>query len=228
MTEGGIAWTLRITVTDTNNFQPTFGADFYLGYIAEEAAQGTTVGGLEKCHAEDKDRSGIDRYEIVSGNERGYFVAETKTVGAQKFLVLKATNTRIVRDPARPSITLTVRANDGGGLHGTTRIQIDIQDTNNNPPVFEKSEYTVTIGEDTPVMTSILRVRARDADIGRNGGIYYYLRNTQDFTIDAITGVIRPIHMLDSQSGQQRTLEVTARDRGSSPKAANVNVQVTI
>ncbi|XP_048576731.1 protocadherin-like protein isoform X1 [Nematostella vectensis] len=228
MTEGGIAWTLRITVTDTNNFQPTFGADLYLGYIAEEAAQGTTVGGLEKCHAEDKDRSGIDRYEIVSGNERGYFVAETKTVGAQKFLVLKATNTRIVRDPARPSITLTVRANDGGGLHGTTRIQIDIQDTNNNPPVFEKSEYTVTVGEDTPVMTSILRVRARDADIGRNGGIYYYLRNTQDFTIDAITGVIRPIRMLDFQSGQQRTLEVTARDRGSSPKAANVNVQVTI
>ena len=67
------ATTLRVKVTDINNFSPLFGSDMYNGTVAENAPSGTYVQGLGNCRAEDRDPSGIKSYKILTGNEKGYF-----------------------------------------------------------------------------------------------------------------------------------------------------------
>lgn len=225
-TEGGLAWTLEVTVKDVDNYQPTFGADVYNGRVAERAPEDTIVDGLEKCFAEDRDESGIDEYKIVSGNERNYFKAETFTKGSRKFLVLKTTTVPIVRDPNSPYITLTVQAKQTG----TTKVRVYIEDTNDHEPEFTQTEYVATIDKDASVQSSVnVRVSAKDDDVGTNGGLYYYLEPLDDyFMIDAITGTIKVARSLYYSKKSSFDLKVFAKDRGNPSKSSSAELKITV
>ena len=222
--EGGIPTSIRITITDTNNFSPTFPQNLYHGRVKEGSSVDTVVIGLENCFAEDRDSGGVQSYSIASGNENNYFKTETNTVNNRKFLVLKTTNVPIVMDTT-PEINLTVLAKDGVSS-GTTKITIEIIDVNNNAPVFEKNSYSATVNEDAPLLTSVLRVRATDKDLGTNGGIYYNINGGQYFAVDAITGVIKVVRQLPNQP--QVLLKVVAKDRGTPSKTITVQVTINI
>ena len=225
--EGGTPFSIRISITDTNNFSPTFPANLYHGRVTEDSPENTVVMGLENCFAEDRDTVGSISYSISGGNEKGYFKADREPVGNRAFLVLKTTN--VFKDLERdttPEVKLTVRASDGI-RYGATKITVKILDANNNDPVFEKQSYSTTINEDTPLMTSILRVRATDKDIGTNGGIYYYISGSSPwFSVDAITGVVKVVNTLPNQA--LVSMDVIARDRGTPSKTATVRVNINI
>lgn len=225
--EGGTPLSIRITITDTNNFSPTFPANSYHGRVTEDSPANTIVMGLENCFAEDRDTKGSITYSISGGNENGYFKAEQAAAGNRVFLVLKTTSTfsNLERD-VTPEVNLTVRANDGL-RYGTTRVTVKILDANNNSPDFDESSYTATIGEDTPLLTSVLRVRATDKDEGTNGGVYYYLTAPSPwFSVDAITGVVKVVGQLPNQA--LVSLDVRARDRGTPSKQNDVKVNINI
>lgn len=222
--EGGIPTSIRITITDTNNFGPTFPQNLYHGRVKERSPVDTVVMGLENCFAEDRDSGGVQSYSITSGNEKNYFKTEINTVNNRKFLVLKTTNVPIVMDTT-PEINLTVLAKDGVSS-GTTKIAIEIIDVNNNAPKFEKGSYSATVNEDAPLLTSVVRVRATDKDLGTNGGIYYYINGGQYFAVDAITGVIKVVKQLPNQP--QVLVNVVAKDRGTPSKTATVQVTINI
>ena len=226
--EGGTPLSIRISITDTNNFSPTFPANFYHGRVTEDSPANTIVMGLENCFAEDRDTVGTMSYSISGGNEKGYFKVDSpKVVGNHAFLVLMTTSTfdQLERD-VTPEVNLTVRANDGL-RYGTARVTVKILDANNNIPVFDEDTYTATIGEDTPLLTSVLRVRATDKDEGTNGGVYYYLRgSSQWFSVDAITGVIKVVSQLPNQA--LVSMDVIARDRGTPSNQKEVKVNINI
>ena len=237
-TTGGKARTLKVTVRDRNNFSPTFPKSIYYGFVREGSPENVVVQGLGDCYAEDRDSFGIDKYSIVFGNEKGYFKIETRNLGSdnsRKFLVLKTTGTKIVRDPSTPNIMLTVRASDRSPIGGDsirdaeTKILVTVEDKNENKPVFQENQYDVTISEDTPVMTSILEVRATDLDDGRNGGVYYYLNPLSDhFSVDPITGAIRVVRVLNYQTKKDYDLTVVASDRGRPSLKGSTNVKITL
>lgn len=221
---GGIPTSIRIVIKDTNNFSPTFPQRLYYGRVKERSPDNTVVMGLENCFAEDRDTGGIQSYSISSGNDKGYFKTSMTTVNDRKFLVLKTTNVPILIDTT-PEINLTVRAYDGANS-ATTGITVKIIDENDNSPVFEKKSYATTISEDTSLLTSVLRVRATDKDLGTNGGVYYYLNGAQYFSVDAITGVIKVVRQLPDQTRIE--LDVKATDRGTPSKTASVQVTIDI
>lgn len=227
--EGGTPFSIRITITDTNNFSPTFPANLYRGRVKEASPENTIVMGLENCFAEDRDTVGTITYSISGGNEKGYFKAEKATVGNRVFLVLKTTAAflQLKRDTlTTPEVNLTVRASDGV-RYGATKVTIEIIDANNNKPEFEQSTYSATINQDTPLLTSVLRVRATDKDVGANGAIYYYITGSNNwFSVDAITGVVKVVKQLGKQSVISFT--VTARDRGTSPESNTVTVTINV
>lgn len=226
--EGGTPFSIRITITDTNNFSPTFPANLYHGRVKEDSPENTIVMGLENCFAEDRDTVGTITYSISGGNEKGYFKAEEAKVGSRVFLVLKTTNAfkQLDRDTT-PEVNLTVRASDSV-RYGATKVTIKIIDANNNKPVFEKKPYSTTINEDTPLLTSVLRVRATDKDVGANGGIYYYIDGSnQWFSVDAVTGVVKLVQQLDNPS-PLISFVVTARDRGTPTNIDTVTVNINI
>ena len=57
------------------------------------------------------------------------------------------------------------------------QVYIYLDDINDNPPRFTKSDHFVNITETYPVGTQVLQVFATDADIGFNAEIAYRISN---------------------------------------------------
>lgn len=90
---------------------------------------------------------------------------------------------------------LQITAQDRGSpitYQGTCNITVIVEDQNDNDPRFELSKYVATIPEDTPIGTSVLKVKATDADLGINARMVYSLANETQwlFSIDNRSGVI--------------------------------------
>lgn len=90
---------------------------------------------------------------------------------------------------------LQVTAQDRGSpvtYQGQCNISIIVEDQNDNDPRFEMSKYIATILEDVPIGTSVMTVKAIDADVGINARIIYSLANETEwlFNIDNRSGLI--------------------------------------
>ena len=61
---------------------------------------------------------------------------------------------------------MNISATDDGQppKKGFLSVKIDILDSNDNAPLFDFSQYTVTIPENTTVGAAVLEVRATDLD----------------------------------------------------------------
>ena len=66
---------------------------------------------------------------------------------------------------------LEVQATDQGSpsLSASVLLNINIQDTNDNPPIFPEGNYTVYVQEDKPYGHILLRFSVTDADDSPNG-----------------------------------------------------------
>lgn len=51
--------------------------------------------------------------------------------------------------------SLMISAIDGGGLNANLSIRVEVQDVNDNPPVFERNEYHVDITEGTKLDSQV-------------------------------------------------------------------------
>jgi protocadherin-16/23 len=90
---------------------------------------------------------------------------------------------------------LQITAQDRGSpssYQGQCNISVIVEDQNDNDPRFEQQKYTASIPEDIPIGTSVLIVKAIDADQGINARITYSLANETEwlFNIDNRSGLI--------------------------------------
>lgn len=69
---------------------------------------------------------------------------------------------------------LIVGAEDGGipPLSSTVTVYVNVDDVNDNAPVFDPSTYSDEVMEDAPRGTSILTVTATDIDSGRSRRVF--------------------------------------------------------
>ena len=69
---------------------------------------------------------------------------------------------------------LVTATEDSGGFSTSVELTIRVSDVNDNAPKFELPDYQAhNIDEDIPIGTSILKVKASDADSGSNADIAY-------------------------------------------------------
>ncbi|KAM3601137.1 uncharacterized protein V6R79_008280 [Siganus canaliculatus] len=111
-----------------------------------------------------------------------------------------------------------------------TRIQITIEDANDNSPVFNRPFYDTAINESLPVGTVVLVVSAVDDDKGENGVVTHTISGdeTLPFIIDQNTGEIRITRDLDFESSDDMYIfAVRASDWGS-PYRRESEVNVTV
>ncbi|XP_036340341.1 protein dachsous-like, partial [Rhagoletis pomonella] len=80
---------------------------------------------------------------------------------------------------------LIVTATDSGKppLSANLTILVEVQDVNDNPPMFERREYSVKVLESLPINSQILKVTAIDLDTGNNARITYSLVNSVNTTL---------------------------------------------
>ena len=51
------------------------------------------------------------------------------------------------------------------------QVMVIVGDVNDNAPVFERMEWWASVAENSPVSSTLLRVRANDADVGPNAEV---------------------------------------------------------
>jgi len=105
---------------------------------------------------------------------------------------------------------------------------------NLHAPVFAAPLYNVTVFENTPIGTKIIRVEASDADSGRNAQLLFSLDNgnvaSPSFIIDSISGEVFTSSALDFESSSPHlfNLKIVASDNGNPRKSSFVFMYINV
>ncbi|XP_074535832.1 protocadherin Fat 3a isoform X2 [Halichoeres trimaculatus] len=110
------------------------------------------------------------------------------------------------------------------------KVQVTINDANDNTPTFEQTSYEVLVNESVPVGTQVLTVSAVDEDKGENGYITYSISSLQPlpFQINQFSGVISTTKELDFESSIESFVFVVRASDWGSPYRRESEVNVSI
>ena len=80
-----------------------------------------------------------------------------------------------------PSYQVTLFCQDNGSprLNATATFTVDVQDVNDNPPVFREVDVTISFPEGDRVGEIVYTVTATDRDLGQNAEVSYQLLNVE-------------------------------------------------
>ncbi|XP_038055904.1 protocadherin Fat 4-like [Patiria miniata] len=214
---------VEITVLDENDSPPTFDHPVYTANISEEARSSSPVTRLT-AHDADIGSNAEISYSITRGNEDGHFTIDSNTGQIQ-------TSGRLDRETTA-MYTLEIRASDGR-QDTVTSLEVNIQDTNDNDPVFTESMYSFSVPENHPVGTVVDAVSATDPDAGTNGDVVYSIvaegaPGEDIFSLDSLTGEFTLLTELDYEQKQVYFLTVRANDRGTTPRSTTASVYFNI
>lgn len=129
---------------------------------------------------------------------------------------------------------LTVRATDSvTGSFSEASIEIEVEDVNDNAPVFSDQTYSVVIDEGLPIGTSVIQLSASDRDSGRNKDLTFQMVTTEGnktdfFDIDPESGLIVTKQVLDHESTQHFNLKIRATDNGAVPLSSEAYVFINV
>ncbi|XP_045250896.2 protocadherin gamma-A7 isoform X12 [Macaca fascicularis] len=133
---------------------------------------------------------------------------------------------------------ITLKATDGGipPLSRETHISMQVADTNDNPPTFPHSSYSVYIPENNPRGASIFLVTAQDHDSEENAQVTYSLAEdtiqggpvSSYVSINSDTGVLYALQSFDYEQLRELQLTVTARDSGDPPLSSNMSLSLFV
>ncbi|EAT41892.1 AAEL006534-PA, partial [Aedes aegypti] len=225
---------VRITVIDVNDNAPEFPEPSIAVSFSESAISGTRLL-LDAATDKDIGENGVtDDYRIVDGNhdEKFRLAVTTNPSGDVYYLHLETTG-KLDRE-TRGSYMLNISAKDGGTppRFGYLQVNVTILDVNDNPPIFDHSDYIVSLNESVVPGTPVLQVMASDNDLGDNSKITYYLSDTEtQFTVDPETGVISTTEQLTCPHQNCQSLcvfTVFARDHGSPRQDGRTYVTVNL
>ncbi|XP_063045458.1 protocadherin alpha-3-like [Engraulis encrasicolus] len=222
---------IAVEILDINDHKPNFTEKVKKLEISESALPGVRFQ-LQPAQDADAGTNSVQQYRL-SQNE--HFRIEVKDRGANgkiPFLILQKQLDR----EAIPNHQLVMTASDGGKppKTGTMDINIDVLDVNDNSPVFTKESYTVSLNENAPVGTTVMRVNATDLDNGPNGEVFYAFSNDVNsklrdlFQIDAITGDITVKGQIDFEHNDVYEIDIQASDKGPVPLTADKSVLIKV
>ncbi|NWR80080.1 PCDC2 protein, partial [Centropus unirufus] len=131
---------------------------------------------------------------------------------------------------------LVLTAVDGGDppKSGTAQISVRVMDTNDNPPAFDRSTYTVSLLENAPLGTLVVKLNASDPDEGSNGDVIYSFGSytpqkvRELFSVDPHSGEVRVNGTLDYEEASSYEIYVQATDQGPVSMAGHCKVLVNI
>lgn len=210
---------ISIVVLDVNDNAPTFTEKIYSLKINEDCGVGTSVFTVT---AIDRDINSVVMYQISSGNTRNRFAITSQSGGGLITLALPLDYKQ------ERQFVLTVTASDGT-RYDTAQVFINVTDANTHQPVFQSSNYQVTLSEAKPVGSTVVVISATDEDTGENARITYFMEaDVPQFKIDPDTGAITTQIEIDYEDQASYTLVVIARDNGIPPKADNTYVEIII
>lgn len=143
---------MNIIIEDVNDNAPEFGSNTVRISVPEDVEPGSP---LYQAHARDRDsgENSVVRYSLYAEDavKSGDLFSIDPKLG-------HLTLTRPLDYEEAQHHTLVIVANDMGApsLSSNLTLLVEVQDVNDNPPVFEQSEYSVTLVESLPVKSQVM------------------------------------------------------------------------
>ncbi|CAG9854996.1 unnamed protein product [Phyllotreta striolata] len=197
----------------------TLGKTEYKISVQENTTRGSTIMHLTKPPS-----ISSTYYRIVDGNDDGNFEA----INPSGALVLVKPLDRETRDTYNLKITA-----DASSMSLVT-VEITVEDSNDNPPMFQSTDHATTISENLPIGASVEALLAIDADLPQspNSRILYSITSGNDegcFALDSHTGLLTVNKSLDFDRGAvDYNLVVKACDEGSPSLCALQTIAVSL
>ncbi|KAJ8368497.1 hypothetical protein SKAU_G00085250 [Synaphobranchus kaupii] len=214
---------ISFIITDENRFAPNFPELWVTFSVPEDLPLGSVIG---KVLAADEDEgvNGLLHYSFETGNEGSLF-----SIGQHTGLI---TLIRGLDSEIQGVHLLQVSARDGGWISKTAKmnVTVNVTDVNDNLPVFSAAEYTVSVQENSPIGTTVLRAQATDRDSGVNAQISYSLvtGNIDMFSIDYRDGTLTTQEIFDFELQQTFEVTVKASNSGSRHRFSVAQVHIHI
>lgn len=239
---------LTILLVDTNDNVPEF-EDNYSFNVPENRPKDYFVG---KVIAKDKDegRHAKVYYYIVAGNmDYAFYIDKSDgSIYTNKSFDREKRDSYVLSILAAndPDLYIDSRAThhpNKNPEHGHTNVTITILDENDNPPVFERSDYYAGINSMANINEPVAKVTASDLDLGDNGTLQYYVvgANLYKYGSERSSGSIVPSPFNVTQEGKLVTsgymaeynqdrfiVEVVAKETASPERFATTKVHVWV
>ncbi|XP_014608938.1 PREDICTED: cadherin-89D [Polistes canadensis] len=237
--------TVKITIIDNDDLDPKFSRDVYKTKIYEfypmpDKPIFKEINFTTPIHAVDRDHD-INvsiRYDIISGNENGYFHLDPKN--GSLFLKRPIDLDNEINLPNN-KFSLQIHASqiDNPLKMAMARVEIEVLDLNDNLPEFEVDLYNISIVENLPNGFSVLQVIARDKDQGENGEFVFRLNDPSGaFSMDPRTGwlTVKDQNVLDRERRDRLRMKVYAIERkpsviwtdGKRANGSSVDIHVSL
>ncbi|XP_060751276.1 protocadherin alpha-2-like isoform X6 [Tachysurus vachellii] len=217
---------VEINILDINDNSPVFSLQIFALDITENVLPGDRFP-LITARDIDVGSNSIKNYKI---NANEYFSLDIQSDSVELMLQKSL-------DRERESvIKLVLTAIDGGTppRSGTMQIVINVQDINDNSPIFTKPLYKIKVHENSGIGTNILTVSASDADEGNNGEVSYSVLSYEEtpsldvFTIDPVFGHITVKGNIDYEQSPAIELRIQAQDKGQPPRRSRCKVLIEV
>lgn len=138
-----------------------------------------------------------------------------------------------------PEYNLTVVAEDLGSppFKTVTQYTIRVTDENDNPPLFSKSVYDVSVMENNIPGSYVTTVVARDPDVGKNAKVSYKLIDSEVpggsplstyVSVDSLSGSLYTLRSFDYETLQQIDLVIQAEDGGSPSLSSTSTIRIIV
>ncbi|XP_018422199.1 PREDICTED: protocadherin gamma-B2-like [Nanorana parkeri] len=219
---------VKIEIQDINDNPPRFLYETIRLEISEFVSPGAKFV-LQKAEDLDTGINALKGYRL-SSNE--YFVLGEK-ISSDGSIFPELVLEKPLDREAQNYHELILSAVDGGKpvQTGTALIKIAITDFNDNTPIFTQELYKISIKENIPLNSTVLKVRATDEDEGVNAQITYSfstLANNilQMFTINYKNGDITTKGHLDYEMKKHYEISVQAMDGGGLAAHAKVLIEI--
>ncbi|XP_053313620.1 protocadherin-8-like [Spea bombifrons] len=200
-----------------------------VAYITEAAAKGSLVALISTTDRDSGPNGqvhctlyGHDHFKLQPAYEDSFMIVTTSSLDREK--IAEYNLTVVAEDKGYPSLKTN--------YHYTIRVS----DENDNPPMFSKPAFEVSILENNAPGAYITTVVARDPDTGNNGKVSYSLVEEKVFgqslstfvAIDADSGVLRAVRSLDYEKLKQIDVQVEATDNGTPQLSSRTQLQIKI
>lgn len=212
----------EVVITVKNKSSPQFQSLYYTVKVPENVPLYTPI-----LHIQARSPEGLRLiYNIEDKTALKHFNIDFKTG------VL--TVTRQLDYESETTYVFTVRATDTAlGAFSEAMVEVEIEDINDNMPVFSQLVYTASVSEGMPAQTPVVRLFATDKDSGRNKQIsYQILEDTLDtakfFRVNANTGEMVTTQTLDYEVNHEFHIKVRASDHGMPPLSSEALVVVSV
>ncbi|XP_041845670.1 protocadherin gamma-A11-like [Melanotaenia boesemani] len=215
---------VSLHIQDVNDNSPKFKKNLTEMEIGESAEKGTRFS-IEEAHDADIGQNAVQRYRLQKND---FFILAVDSTKVE--LVLE---NKLDREKEK-EINLLLTALDGGSPQrsGTVVIHITVLDANDNAPVFSQDVYKVSLPENSPPDTMVIKVSATDLDEGVHGEVTYDFGHLSEdevnvFSIDHKSGEIRVAGAIDFEEINSLELRVQAKDGLGLTSYVKVLIEVT-